>query len=148
MLMSLKDWEKFGWLKRHQASRNEVADLLAIADRDLGAAKTPGLNTDWSFNIAYNAALQLATAALAACGYQAERSNHHFRVIDSLPLTLGTDAATVRKFDIFRKKRNISDYERAGTVSAEEAREMSVLAQKLREDLVVWLDTTHPELKP
>lgn len=85
---------------------------------------------------------------LAACGYQAERSNHHFRVIDSLPLTLGTDAATVRKFDIFRKKRNISDYERAGTVSAEEAREMSVLAQKLREDLVVWLDTTHPELKP
>jgi hypothetical protein len=33
------------------------------ADRDLVACKTPGLHNDWSFNIAYNAALQLATAA-------------------------------------------------------------------------------------
>jgi hypothetical protein len=35
-----------------------------------------GLHPDWAFNIAYNAALQVATAALAAAGYQAERLNH------------------------------------------------------------------------
>src|SRR5208337_3245986 len=46
-----------------------------------------------------------ATAALAASGYQAERANHHYRVIDSLSLTLGTDAETIKKFDIFRKRR-------------------------------------------
>jgi hypothetical protein len=65
---------------------------LAVADRDLGASKTPGLHNDWGFNIAYNAALQIATAALAASGYQAERANHHYRVIDSLSLTLGTES--------------------------------------------------------
>jgi len=32
-------------------------------------------------------------------------------VIDSLSLTLGIDAGSIKKFDIFRKKRNISDYE-------------------------------------
>jgi hypothetical protein len=114
----VEDWQKFGWLKAHKTNRNEIAELLAVADRDLGASKTPGLHNDWGFNIAYNAALQIATAALAASGYQAERANHHYRVIDSLSLTLGTDAGSIKKFDIFRKKRNISDYERADTISA------------------------------
>ena len=71
-----------------------MADLLAIADRDFDACCTPGLHNDWRFNIAYNAALQVASAALAISGYQAERANHHYRVIDSLAHTLGTDAAT------------------------------------------------------
>ncbi len=103
--MSLEEWQKFGWLKTHKTNRNEIAELMAVVDRVLAASKTPGLHNDWSFNIAYNAALQLATAALAASGYQAERANHHFRVIDSLSLTLGTDAETIKKFDIFRKRR-------------------------------------------
>src|SRR5580700_10333794 len=101
---------------------------MAIVDRDLAASKTPGLHNDWSFNIAYNAALQLATAALAASGYQAERTNHHYRVIHSLEFTIGKDTATIRKFDVFRKKRNITDYERAGTISDVEAAEMRQLA--------------------
>jgi hypothetical protein len=96
--MSLEDWQKFGWLKVHKTNRNEIAGLLAVADRDLGASKTPGLHNDWGFNIAHNAALQVATAALAASGYQAERANHHYRVIDSLSLTLGTDAGSIKKF--------------------------------------------------
>jgi hypothetical protein len=57
-------------------------------------------------NIAYNAALQLATAALAANGYRVDRGggNQHYRTIDALSLTLGTDAKTVKIFEIFRKK--------------------------------------------
>src|ERR1700676_183548 len=98
MSTTLQDWLKFGWLKEHKASRQEIADLFAVADRDLSASKTAGLHTDWRFNIAYNAALQLASAALAAAGYQAERSNHHYRVIESLELTIGLDAATIKLF--------------------------------------------------
>src|SRR2546422_4505428 len=107
MKPSLQDWLKNGWVKAHQTSRQEIADLLAVADRDLAACQTPGLINDWRFNIAYNAALELATAALAAAGYQAERAN--YRVIQSLELTLGLDQKTVRTFDTFRKKRNITD---------------------------------------
>jgi hypothetical protein len=110
-----------------------------VVDRDLRACQTPGLIPDWQFNIAYNAALQVATAALAASGYQAERVNHHFRVIHSLEFTLGKDAATIRKLDIFRKKRHITDYEKADTISEIEAQEMRQLAEILRADLAAWL---------
>jgi len=116
-----------------------------VADRDLEACQTPGLHNDWRFNIAYNAALQLATAALAAAGYQAERSNHHFRVIESLALTLGTDAGPIRKFDLFRKKRNISDYERADRISDLEVDEMRDLAGKLRKDVEQWIRVKYPQ---
>lgn len=102
---------------------------------------------DWSFNIAYNAALQIVTAALAAAGYKAERMNHHYRAIDSLTETLGTDSKTVAMFDLFRKKRNTSDYERAGAVSDGEVKAMRELAEKLRKEFVAWIEKEHPGLK-
>ena len=111
-------------------------------------ARHRALVSDWKFNIAYNAALQLASAALAAAGYQADRTNHHYRVIQSLALTLGTDATTVRKFDLFRKKRNITDYERAETISDLEADEMWRLARRLRGEVVTWIKKHHPEHAP
>ena len=79
--MTLDDWLKNGWLAPHKPSPREIADLLAVADRDLVDCRAQGLGGDWRFNIAYNAALQLATAAFAAAGFKASRDNHHFRVI-------------------------------------------------------------------
>jgi hypothetical protein len=146
--MSLTDWQTFGWLKEHKTSRQEIADLFAVADRDLKACRTPDVGSDWQFNIAYNGALQLATAALAASGFRAERVNHHFRVIHSLEFTIGADTAIVRKFDLFRKKRNISDYERANTISETEAAEMRELAEALRKSVDAWLRRNHPQLTP
>ena len=133
-------------MQAHQPSPNEIRDLVAIADRDIAAARTPGLHNDWSFNIAYNAALQIATAALAAAGYKAERMNHHYRVIDSLSETLGTDSKTVAMFDLFRKKRNASDYERAGAVSDRDVEAMRELAEKLRKEFIPWIEKEHPDL--
>jgi hypothetical protein len=146
--MSLQGWLNFGWLKAHKTSRREIADLFAVADRDLKACRTPNLIPDWQFNIAYNAALQIASAALAAEGYAAERGNHHVRVIHSLEFSLGVDSNVVATFDTFRKKRNITDYERADTVSETEAIEMRRLAETLRRDVEVWLRKNHPNLVP
>jgi hypothetical protein len=47
MKVSLQDWLKFGWLKEHKTSRQEIADLLAVADRDLEACQTPALIPDF-----------------------------------------------------------------------------------------------------
>jgi hypothetical protein len=44
------------------------------------------------------------------------------------------------------KKRNISDYERAGAVSEQEAREMLTLAITLRETVTTWLKKNHLNL--
>lgn len=143
--MSLEDWLRNGWLAEHRTSPGEVAELLAIADRDLADCRVQGLSPDWRLNIAYNAALQASTAALAACGYRAAREAHHYRVIRSLALTIGADARLLRQFDLFRKKRNIGGYERAGTVSEQEASEMIALAERIRQEVIDWLKSSHPE---
>ena len=144
----MRDWLKNGWLTEHEATRQEIGDLLSVVDRDLFDCESSGLSADWRLGIAYNAALQVAVAGLAAEGYRVARESHHFRAIQSLALTLGCDAALVAQLEAFRKKRNISDYERAGAVSAEEARGMIELAKRLREELVGWLRRVHPDVLP
>lgn len=146
--MSLRDWLKNSWLVEHESSPEEIAGLLAIAERDLANAELAGLSEDWKLNIGYSAALQAATAALAAAGFRAAREQHHYRTIQSLALTIGWPAAKVDRFDRFRKKRNISGYETAGVVSEQEAREMHELAVTLRDEVLTWLRTHHPKVSP
>lgn len=144
--MDLHDWLNNSWLVVHKSSSEEVANLLSIVDRDLSDCKTRGLSPDWRLNIAYNAALQAATVALAAEGYRATRDSHHYRVIQSLELTIEADEDLVGALDGFRKKRNIGDYERAGTVSDKEADEMEKLAIILSKKVRIWLKDKHPSL--
>ena len=144
--MSLRDWLRNSWIVEHQTSAEEIAGLLAIVERDLTNAKVVGLAEDWRFNIAYNAALQAATAALAASGFRAAREQHHYRTVQSLALTIGWSAAKVDLLDRFRKKRNIIGYETAGVVSEREAREMHDLAVALRDDVLAWLGKHCPKL--
>jgi hypothetical protein len=144
--MSLSDWERNGWLTRHQTSRHEIRDLLQVVERDLADSAAEGLSADWRMNIAYNAALQAATAALAAAGYRASRDSHHYRVIQSLSETVGADGSVVATFDAFRKKRNITGYERIGLVSDADAEAMRALAIKLRDEVIAWLKRHHSSL--
>lgn len=123
-----------------------MKDLLDVVERDLSDSAAEGLSSDWRLNIAYNAALQAATAALAAAGYRATRDQHHYRVIQSLRETIGADAQLVTAFDAFRKKRNISGYDRAGMVSDAEVKAMREMALQLRDDVLAWLRRRHPDL--
>ncbi len=81
--MSLQNWEKNSWLVKHKPTAGEISQLLGLADRDLKDSQSEGLTADWKLNIAYNSALQTATAALLASGYRASREMHHYRVIGS-----------------------------------------------------------------
>jgi uncharacterized protein (UPF0332 family) len=144
--MSLEDWQRSGWLSAHEPSRQEISDLLAIADRDLKDCRSEGLSADWRFNIAYNAILQAATAALAAAGYRASRDSHHYRILQSLQLTVGVSAEMARYLDALRKKRNLTGYERIGAVSDREVEETMETAGSLRRQVEKWIKTTHPHL--
>jgi hypothetical protein len=144
--MSLQNWQQNSWLVRHTTSRQEIADLLRIADRDLTASQTKNLPSDWRLAIAYNAALQAATAALAAAGYRAARDNHHYRVIQSLEFTIAPDPELIHVLDAFRKKRNMSSYDASGAISDKEAYEMFKIVNSLRADAETWIGRIHPEL--
>ena len=133
-------------MTEHRTSSQEIAALLAVADRDLSDCRTFGLSSDWQLNIAYKAALQTATAALAASGYRAVREVHHYRVIHSLAYTIKADVGLVSLLDQFRKKRNISEYDHVGMISDQEAKEMVDLAIRLRKDVENWLRENHPDL--
>jgi hypothetical protein len=145
--MSLADWERHGWLIPHTTSPQEIADLLALVQRDLSDSRARGVSADWRFNIAYNAALQSAKAALAAAGYRVARgADTHSRTLESLSLTVGLDASSVRRLQAFRKRRNTTEYDHAGVTSEAEAGEVRALAESLLTRVERWLAANLPEL--
>jgi hypothetical protein len=88
--VSLSDWLANRWIVAYEPSVEEITDLFAVIDRDLEDASVPRLSEDWRLGIAYNAALQLATLALAAEGYRPGRERAHERAILSLPCSRPT----------------------------------------------------------
>jgi len=146
MKVSLQDWLNEGRLKAHKTSRKEIEQLFAVFERDMTDARAEDLSADRRFATAYNAALMAARAALAASGYRTSGEGGHYWTIQSLAFTLQLDTSTITKFNKFRQKRNISDYEMIGMVSEQEVNEMVALAKTLRETVAAWLKNNHPEL--
>lgn len=144
--MSLEDWLTHRWLIRHNTSPQEISDLLTLIQRDLRECRTETLSTDRSFNIAYNAALQVATLALVACGYRAAREAHHERTIESLKHTISADNSVIKLMQEFRKKRNLVEYHKSGVISDLERTEMILTAEDLYNQIYDWLRENHPEL--
>lgn len=146
--MSLKQWADNGWLRSHQSSPQEIADLFAIVVRDLSDAERD-ISADWRFGIAYNAALKLCTVLLHASGYRPEKTLHHYRSIAALPLILGKQWEDEADYlETCRRKRNIAEYEHAGVVSEQDADELVESCKRLREQVLDWLNYHHPELAP
>jgi uncharacterized protein (UPF0332 family) len=139
-------YSKNRWIRSHRSSRDEISRLLAIADRDIEQSQTPGLGAEWRFDIAYNAALQLATAALASAGYQAERQNKHMRTLECLEFVTDIDQDTVAFLDRCRRKRHSAVYDQVGAVSDHEAEEMLAAAVRLRGQIESWMRDAHPDL--
>lgn len=144
--MSLRDWHKRGWLRPHETNREQIADLLAIVERDLLDARSARLSADWQFGIAYNAALKLCTILLYAEGYRAARTMAHFRTVQAMPVILGEAyRGDADYLDMCRSKRNTAEYDAAGRVSAEEARELLGFAGEFKGVVVSWLRENYPE---
>lgn len=144
--MSLQNWRRNSWVVEHTSSSEEISNLLRLSDRDLAACQAKDLPADWRFAIAYNAALQAANAALAASGYRASRENHHYRVIQSMEFTIAPGAKMIATLDSFRKKRNVSSYDVAGSISDEEADQIFELATDIRAKVEKWIRATYPRL--
>jgi len=145
--MSLEQWFSNGWLRRHQSSPQEIANLFNIVGRDLQDAETDALSADWKFGIAYNAALKLCTVLISAEGFRPEKTLQHYRTLLALPLILGeARKADAEYLDTCRAKRNTVEYDRAGIVSDADAAELIEFTRELEKDVREWLKQSHPEL--
>ncbi len=146
--MSLNDLVKARLLKAHTPTRDQIAKIFGVVDRDLEDSRR-NLSPDGQFNIAYNAALQLCAIALLAEGWKAEKLKAHYLTIATLPKILGPDWQDRADYlDACRAKRNGLEYDAAGKVSASEAKELREYAAELREAVVAWLGKKHPKLSP
>lgn len=144
--MRLKQWASNGWLRPHQTTKQQIADLLAIVERDLEDS-TRNLSADWQFGIAYNAVLKLCTILLYASGYRPEKNLAHYRTLQALPLILGpTRSSDADYLDACRAKRNTAEYDAAGTVSQSEADELREFSVELKAEVLQWLKKNHPAL--
>jgi len=148
--MSLDDWYKNGWLKKHQTSREEIGNLIAIIERDLADCSNEHVSQDWRFAIVYNAARQCCLVALYCSGYRTGRgAGDHYYVIQSLTQTMGTDLTETRDYlDSCRIKRNISDYDKAGVISHHEVEELISATKDLFEKVKIWGRYHHPDYFP
>jgi len=45
--MTLSDWQKNGWLIAHRTSAREIADLVAVIERDLADSAAQNVSADW-----------------------------------------------------------------------------------------------------
>lgn len=104
--MSFDDWVNFDWIRREPPSKDEVRSLLGVVDRYLHDADVEAISDDLRFTAAFQAALTAANLALRASGYRALTGpGHHQHVAESLELTVGAEAAVIRKMRAFSKKR-------------------------------------------
>jgi len=145
--MSLSEWLRHRFVVPHETNHQEIADLLSIIHRDLKESESGTHCPEWKLSIAFNAALQAATAALAAAGYRVPKGgSHHYYTLQSLRFTVGLDSEAVLKLETVKKKRDISDYTRAGAVSDQEALEVIALATEVCARVLRWLEAEHPDL--
>ncbi len=99
-------------------SSDEIKQLLAIAERDLGQARIDGLHLDTRFSVAYNAALQLATAVLRLHGVRIRKAGFHQQTFAELKTRLPAGMRNVAEyFDRARRMRNAAAYDRVNVVS-------------------------------
>ena len=146
--MRLQQWADNGWLRQHQSSPQEIADLFAIVARDLTDAGGD-ISADWRFGIAYNAALKLGTILLHASGYRPEKTLQHFRTIAALPEILGQQRKDDADYlDTCRRKRNTAEYDRTGVVTDQDASELIEFCRELEQEVRNWRSHNHPTLLP
>jgi hypothetical protein len=131
--MSLDEWVQNGWLRRHTSSTQELRDLFAIVEREKADASVVSISLDARLGMLYNAALRLADVALRHAGYRAVRERHHYRVITSLPLTLGEKWKSAARFlEQIQKIRHRADYETVGLATETQTRELRDVVDQLQ----------------
>jgi uncharacterized protein (UPF0332 family) len=111
-------------IRKQKASRAEIEQALDRAERDLKTARIlVARDWDWSFAVAYDAALQASRAYMFAQGFRPASNESHKNTFAFMRLAMGQDhEELIAYFDRMRNKRNQAIYDVAGLITETEAR--------------------------
>lgn len=136
-------------LEKAAADRDELSRYLERIARKLADSRQGSISLDSRFDLAFEALLQIALAALRANGYRTtSAAGHQQLAIQALPKSLGLDAQRVRALEEFRKKRSAGLYLAEFEPSAAEVEALVRAVERLQKDLAAWLKARRPELAP
>jgi len=135
-----------GAIQIHRASRDEMAGLFKLIERDLKDAAILELSEDRRFAVAYNAALQCGTVIMHSMGYRTKGEAHHYHTFEFLREALGSKYTDLLDyFDACRSKRNRTDYDAAGEIAGTEVAELIEEANKFYKFTKDWLAKKYPQ---
>jgi hypothetical protein len=150
--MPYNDLEREGRIRPHgmttEECKHHVAELLDLAELDLFDASIVQRPLDRRQNSAYEAARAGADVVMVAEGYRRVGGEGQHAVLFAF-LRLVTDeafGAEARYFDVARKIRNKTRYEKTGIVSEATTIGTIALAQQFLAEVRLWLAERHPDL--
>jgi hypothetical protein len=128
--------------------RQHISELLELAALDLFDASITQRPLDRRHNSAYEAGRAIVEALMTAEGFRrAGGEGQHAVLFVFLNLVAGGRfSAAARHFDVARRLRNKSHYEKAGIVSPETVTGIIRRAQDFLAEARAWLAEAHPEL--
>jgi hypothetical protein len=145
--MNFETWLAEGRLRAHKTTKEEIHDLLGLAQRDLSDASGQGLSSDRRFLFAYDAALTLATIPLYCAGFETHGKGHHWLTFRVLPDVMGMEFTEIAEyFDLCRTKRNVGTYDRGGQISGTEVEELLAEVRGFHGLVEDWLRLNHSDL--
>ena len=118
-----------------------LQEMEAVARRHLADADAPALSSDARHNTAYTAGRVAAEMAMLAEGFRAGRAmGKHAAVFAFLAVAAGARwSVEADYFDKRRRRRNVSEYEQAGTISPTEADTVARTARRSLEEVLEWI---------
>jgi hypothetical protein len=146
--MTWRELSRQGRVARESVTREEIAQLRALADRYLADARVEGLSADGRFDRAYGAARALATIVVRASGYRVKgKGGAHYNTFVALRAAdPRLFARSADYFDACRAKRNDLAYVAPGIVSEAEVEEILREVPEFAVRVERWLKERWPDL--
>ena len=136
--MTYERLEQDGLIERVSFSKEEIRNLIEIADRDISTAEyVMSHDVDWSLTIAYNSVYQILLAIMYKEGFRPKGEAKHKVAISFCRVALGNKYKTdIDIIDKMRKKRNRAVYRHIKTVSELEAKEAIRFAKEFVKEII------------
>ena len=128
-------------IRRGRRSRSEITAALAGARQRLRSAGIEANGLDVRHNLAYEAVRVLAQVVMAAEGYRAAMAAGQHQVI--FEFLARVDAGRWEReadyFDKARLRRNVSEYQQFGLISAKRTDDLIAAAEQFLAEVREWL---------